>query len=108
MSEEIPTSLDDQQEEGQEHFRKPSPHNNVLDALWSLYKRIQNHAGQIEGANCLERYARLVEMSDRGYSCQFARKYMNLFMEHDYEDVRTKFLNTLEMFRLIEGDGFGR
>ncbi len=38
-----------------------------------------------------------------GEECRFYRRSMNLFLERDYEDIKTKIENAHKLFLLIEG-----
>jgi hypothetical protein len=38
-----------------------------------------------------------------GEECRFYRRSMNLFLEKDYEDLKTKIENAHKLFLLIEG-----
>jgi hypothetical protein len=38
-----------------------------------------------------------------GEECRFYRRSMNLFLERDYEDLKTKIENAHKLFLLIEG-----
>ena len=79
----------------------------LLYSLFNLYKRLGSHGGVIEGS-LLERYVHFCENSESGEQCPYAQKSKELFLRHDYSVVRDKFLETLRLFRSVEGDSFGR
>lgn len=43
-----------------------------------------------------------------GENCAYYRKSRNLFMDKDYQELKLLFLETLEEFRKVEGDNFGK
>ncbi len=81
--------------------------DDLLLKLHKLTERANNHGGSLS-ESMLERYRYFVEHSEHGKDCSYARKCKDLFLTHDYDDTKKLFLEVLEMYRIIEGDGFGR
>jgi hypothetical protein len=80
---------------------------DLLLELDNLGQRMHSHGGKLE-ESMLERYRYFVEHSEQGRNCVYAKKCKELFLCYDYEDVRKQFLETLELFRTVEGETFGR
>ena len=80
---------------------------NLLQVLYNLFKRINSHGGVIE-ANILERYIYFIEHSENKENCMYAKKYKELFLKYDYEDIKKRFLEVLDKLREIEGENFGK
>lgn len=64
--------------------------------------------GKTTNGGWCERYAWFVENGQYGYDCTYALKAQDFFLREDYEDVKKLFLETLEDFRKVEGEDFGR
>lgn len=80
---------------------------DLLIQLDNLAQRMHQHGGKLD-ESMLERYRYFVEHSEKGQNCVYAKKCKELFLCYDYEDVRAQFIKTLELFRTVEGDRFGR
>jgi hypothetical protein len=80
----------------------------VMDTLFDLYQRINNHNGDSLGTNMLERYNYFVNHSEKSRECTYALKCLNLFFLKDYNKVKELLLLALQAIRTIEGDSFGR
>ncbi len=81
--------------------------NDLLLSLFALQERINSHGGVLKGESMIERYHWYVNHSDKGRDCAYARKCRDLFNTYDYDTIRQMFLETLELFRVIEGPSFG-
>lgn len=75
---------------------------DLLDVLFDLNARMNTYGGKIENTNCIDRYMQFVKTSDRGKNCVYARKYREMFLEHDYEDIKKLVEEAAEMFRQID------
>lgn len=86
------------------------PGSPFLHSLYDLGQILteSNWQKDIRVANLLERWVHFSIYSDQGDACKYARKCEDLFMQHDYEQVKKTFLCALEQFRIIEGQNFGR
>ena len=85
--------------------------DNLLVSLWSLFCTIRGQEdpdGVAVNQNIPERFCWFVKNSESGENCRYARQYAKMFEERDYEMIRDSFLETLDQFRKLEGDDFGR
>lgn len=82
--------------------------DDLLLSLFNLAQRINSHGGVLPGESMLERYKYFLQHSENKENCTYARKCKDLFLNYDYEDIKVRFLEVLELIRLVEGKNFGR
>jgi len=83
------------------------PGSPLLHALHDLGESL-TRSNWDKDANLLHRWVHFSIYSDQGDACKYARKCEDLFMEHDWEEVKKGVLHALEQIRLVEGKDFGR
>jgi hypothetical protein len=77
------------------------PARDILDILCELSHRMTHHGGKIPG-DILERTAYFSSHTDLGKTCAYYLKYRDMFMKHDYQDVRRLILEASEYIRRQE------
>lgn len=70
---------------------------DILLELWKLSERIRSHGGVLPGDSMIERYKYFVENTEYGRACVYARKSRDLFLTHDYEDIKKQLLHVVEL-----------
>ena len=82
---------------------------DLLISLFDLYQRLGKHSNSTSvTGGMLERYHWFINNSEFKEDCAYAHKSKDLFLRYDYEEIKKLFLDTLEQFRIIEGEKFGR
>jgi hypothetical protein len=83
---------------------------DLLTLLDDLCLRIQNKKTHEDTSGvCIpERYKYMIEHSEFKKDCGYAKKYKDIFLRSDYEEIKQIFLDVLVQYRLIEGNEFGR
>lgn len=74
---------------------------DLLDILCDLNFRFNHHGGSV-GGNILERYAHFKTYSEKKKRCNYALKCRDLFLRHDYDEIRKLILEAAEMIKEIE------
>jgi hypothetical protein len=77
---------------------------DFFDVLIDLNKRLNTYSGTVEGTNIIERYAHFITSSDKGKNCGYARRYRELFITHDWDDISRLILEAADTIRDINGD----
>lgn len=75
---------------------------DLFDVLVDLNTRLNTYGNKVEGTNIIERYRDLINSSVHGKNCGYARRYRDLFVEHEYEDVKKLILEAADMFKAID------
>lgn len=60
----------------------------ILDKLADLRERLNTTAGKEKAFSAVEAYDGMVKMSEHGRDCQYAERFLLLFFENDYNEVR--------------------
>ena len=75
---------------------------DLFDVLVDLHNRMNTYGNKCKDTNIIERYRDLINSSTHGKNCGYARKYRDMFIEHDYEDIRKLITEAAEMFKEID------
>lgn len=75
---------------------------DLLDVLFDLSLRMNTYGGKIENCNVLDRWHHFSVTAERGKDCVYARKYRDMFLDKDYEDVKKLVLEAAEYFNSID------
>ncbi len=78
-----------------------TPEPDILLELWKLSERIRSHGGVLPGDSMIERYKFFCENTEYGRSCVYARKSRDLFLKHDWEDIRKQLLSLVSLIDKI-------
>lgn len=75
---------------------------DLFDVLVDLHHRLNTYGNTVENTSVIERYSFMVKHSEYGKNCGYARKYRDMFVEHDYEDIRKLIMEAADMFKAID------
>jgi hypothetical protein len=74
---------------------------DLLDILCDLNFRMTHYGGKTE-CNLLERYHYFITHAEKKKYCNYALKYRDMFLTHDYEEIRKLVLEAAAMLASIE------
>lgn len=74
---------------------------DLLDILCDINFRMTHYGGKAE-CNILERYHYFIQHAEKKKYCNYALKYRDMFLEHDYEEIRKLILEAAAMLTTIE------
>ncbi len=86
------------------------PLEELMESLWVLFMRLRNQESRdnFQDDNPCERYVFFRDKSTAGNGCKYAQGCKRIFAERDKEALKKLFLKSLDLWRKVEGEDFGR